>query len=111
MNPQATQVIILSAGCSRRLAHLTRQHPKSFLQVGAKRLIDYHLDNLSRLGFRDVCLVVGYRADFVQASLGGTYGQLQLDYVVAHDYASTGHGWSWYLTRELWKKNKKQIGR
>lgn len=109
MNTQETQVVILAAGCSRRLAHLTRQYPKSFLPVGDKRLIDYHLENLARLGFRNVCLVVGYRADLVQEKLGTEYGPLKLNYVVAHDYASTGHGWSWYLTRELWGKNKQPV--
>lgn len=109
MSAKNVQVVILAAGCSRRLAPLTQKEPKSFLRVGGKRLIDYHLENLDRAGFSDVCLVVGYRAPLVQKTLGNRFGNLRLHYVASPDYATTGHGYSWYLTRPLWEESKRPL--
>ena len=45
------EVVLLAAGCSRRLEHLTRDVPKAFLPVGERRIIDYALDSVEALGF------------------------------------------------------------
>jgi choline kinase len=55
------QAIIMAAGKGNRLATVTHGLPKSFLEVGGKRIIDHQLDNLRRVGVTDITLVVGYR--------------------------------------------------
>jgi L-glutamine-phosphate cytidylyltransferase len=55
------QAIILAAGRGNRLSAVTQGLPKSFLQVGGKRIIDRQLDNLRRVGVTDITIVTGYR--------------------------------------------------
>ena len=55
------QAIILAAGRGNRLSAVTSGLPKSFLQVGGKRIIDHQLDNLRRVGVTDITIVTGYR--------------------------------------------------
>ena len=55
------QAIIMAAGRGNRLSAVTDGWPKSFLQVGGKRIIDHQLDNLHRVGVTDITIVTGYR--------------------------------------------------
>ncbi len=95
------EVVLLAAGCSRRLEHLTRRLPKSLLEVGGRRIIDRSLDSLESLGFESVTMVVGYLSDVLRAEVGEARGRLRIRYVESPDYATTGHGWSLYRTGEL----------
>jgi len=102
-------VIILAAGCSRRLAEFTKSIPKPFLPIASKRLIEYSLDSLHERGFSRVTFVVGYLQDVFQNTLKSQYKNLKLDYVISKDYATTGHGWSIFLTKDSWEKEKKPV--
>ena len=103
------QVVILAAGNSRRMNELTEDKPKSFLEIRGRKVIDYHLDILDRRGFRNVTIVVGYLREFFTETIGNSYKNLTLDYVVSEDYATTNHSWSLFLTRERWLGDKKPI--
>lgn len=103
------EVILLAAGCSRRLAHLTREVPKSFLPVAGRRIIERQLDILEALGFRRVTAVVGYLKEVFYREIGDRYGKLELRYVDAPDYETTGHGWSLYLAREGWSGERRPL--
>ena len=60
------QAIILAAGRGNRLADFNPdRRPKSLLEFGGKSLLARQLDNLFRLGVRQVTLVVGYEADMI----------------------------------------------
>lgn len=93
------EVVLLAAGCSRRLEHLTRDVPKAFLPVGERRIIDYALDSVEALGFERVTVVVGYLEEVYRRELGERRGNLCLRYVSSPDFATTGHGHSLFLTR------------
>jgi choline kinase len=103
------EVVLLAAGCSRRLAHLTREVPKSFLRVAGQRIIERQLESLDALGFRRVTAVVGYLKEIFYREIGDRYGQVQLRYVESPDYETTGHGWSLYLAREAWSKEQRPL--
>ena len=97
-------VLIPAAGCSRRLAHLTTDRPKSLLEIEGKCIIEHSLDVLSACGFRRVTFVVGYKRELLMSTLGAQRGNLSIEYVVSHDYDTTEHGWSLYLTAEAWRR-------
>ena len=104
-----SKIIILAAGCSRRLRHLTRDSPKSFLEVGGKRIIDYHLDNLSSYGFEEINIVVGYLKEKFFSEIGDEYKGIKINYILADDYDTTGHSWSLFLARELWSETDSSV--
>lgn len=62
--------MILAAGRGERLRPLTDRTPKPLLQAGPKRLIEYHLDALSRAGIRHVVINVAHLADQIIDALG-----------------------------------------
>ena len=51
----------MAAGRGNRLSTVTQGLPKSFLEIGGKRIIDHQLDNLRRVGVTDITIVTGYR--------------------------------------------------
>ncbi|MFC2637848.1 MAG: NTP transferase domain-containing protein [Mitsuokella sp.] len=57
------QAIIMAAGKGSRIHHLTAGNPKSFLEIGGKKLIERNIDMLHAHGIDDITIVVGYRAD------------------------------------------------
>ncbi len=66
-------VLILAAGRGRRLARGSGgdpdQLPKILLRFGGRTLLERHLERLARAGAGPVTLVVGYRAELIEAEL------------------------------------------
>ncbi len=57
------KVVIAAAGKGTRMLHLTRNRPKHLIKVLGKPFLVYLLDNLLKAGYKDLILVVGYRAE------------------------------------------------
>ena len=62
-------VLILAAGRGRRLGPAAPDVPKILLAFGGRTLLERHLDCLSAAGAGPVSLVVGYRAELIEAEL------------------------------------------
>jgi len=104
MKPKDYHVIIIAAGKSRRLKALTKNKPKSLLEINGKRVIEYTLDYLNDRNFKRATMVVGFKRDLFIKVFGKKYRSLSIDYVISKEYATTGHGWSVYLTHNTWNK-------
>jgi MurNAc alpha-1-phosphate uridylyltransferase len=65
-----TTVMLMAAGRGERMRPLTDTVPKALLHAGAHRLIEYHLLNLSRHGFRRVVINLAHLGDQIEAVLG-----------------------------------------
>lgn len=65
------QAVILAAGKGERLHPLTGLRPKVMLPVANKPLLQYVVEALAANGITDIIVVVGYRREQVQDSLGG----------------------------------------
>ena len=96
------RIIILAAGRSLRLSRLTRDRPKSLLEVEDKPILGHSLSILSRRGFTRLTLVVGYRKQRIESALGRRYENIDISYVENPLYAESEHGWSLYCAREDW---------
>jgi len=60
--------IVLAAGEGRRLRPLTDTVPKTLLAVdGSITILDIALGNLAKVGITDIAVVVGYRAEVIEA--------------------------------------------
>ena len=56
------KVIILAAGRGKRMKDLTNNKPKCFLKVNGEKLITRLINQLKRLGIKDISIVRGYNA-------------------------------------------------
>ena len=61
------QLLILAGGMGTRLLPLLGDLPKPMVQVGGKPVLEHQIELAKRYGFEDVLLLVGYRADKIQA--------------------------------------------
>ncbi len=62
--------MILAAGRGERMRPLTDTLPKPLLRVGGKALIEYHLENLARAGFREIVINHAHLGYLIEAALG-----------------------------------------
>ncbi len=64
------KAIILAAGRGERLRPLTDETPKPLIYAGKKRLIEYHLENLARVGITEIVINVSYKVEDFLPILG-----------------------------------------
>jgi len=63
------KVVIAAAGQGTRMLHLTRHKSKHLINVGNRPFLYYLITNLLKAGYRELILVVGYRADLMERFL------------------------------------------
>ena len=75
------RAMILAAGRGERLRPLTDTTPKPLLEVGGKLLIEHHLENLAKAGFREVVINLSHLGDKIRDTLGnGSAWELNIRY-------------------------------
>ena len=94
------KAIVLAAGTGKRLLPLTRECPKSMVQVLGKPILQYTLDALARKRVSEVILVVGHCREVIRDYFGDAYKGVALRYVVNEDYATTNNIYSLKLGLE-----------
>ena len=62
--------MILAAGRGERMRPLTDGLPKPLLEVGGKKLIEYHLEAVRRAGISDVVINLSWHGEQIRAALG-----------------------------------------
>jgi MurNAc alpha-1-phosphate uridylyltransferase len=73
--------LILAAGRGVRMRPLTDTTPKPLLEVGGKRLIEYHLEKLARAGVHEVVINTSHLAEQFPLALGdGARWNLRIHY-------------------------------
>jgi len=75
-----TTAIILAGGLGTRLRSRIGESPKPMAPVGGRPFIAYLLDRLSRSGYTQVILSVGFRAELIEGALGNRYDGMSLIY-------------------------------
>jgi len=63
------KAVVAAAGEGTRMLHLTTHKSKHLIEVRKRPFLAYVLDNLFKAGYRDIILVVGYRADLIEEFL------------------------------------------
>ena len=64
------RALIFAAGRGERMRPLSDTTPKPLLSAGGKRLIEWHLEALVRIGVREVVVNTSHLADQFPAALG-----------------------------------------
>lgn len=90
--------IILVAGEGIRIKGATDK-PKCLLEVAGISILENALTCLSQEGFREVILVVGYRAELIK-EFGSSFKGMKLTYINNPVYQTTNNMYSLYLARE-----------
>jgi MurNAc alpha-1-phosphate uridylyltransferase len=84
---------ILAAGRGERMRPLTDTTPKPLLNVGGKRLIEWHLEALARAGVRRVVINIAHLADCFEPALGdGSRYGIEIRYSHEAERLETGGG-------------------
>ena len=88
------RAMILAAGRGERMRPLTDHRPKPLLEVGGRKLIEWHLQGLARAGFREVIINLAWLGAQIPAALGdGSRYGLSLHYSDEGEHAlETGGG-------------------
>ena len=75
------KAMILSAGYGKRMGDLTKHTPKPLLEVKGKALIEWHLENLSKSGFKDIVINLSYLPKKIKDFVGdGSKWELSITY-------------------------------
>jgi NDP-sugar pyrophosphorylase family protein len=64
-----TKVVIAAAGQGTRMLELTKDQPKHIIKVQDKPFLFYLLDNLFLAGYKEITLVLGFKAELVSSFL------------------------------------------
>jgi MurNAc alpha-1-phosphate uridylyltransferase len=75
------QIAILAGGLATRLGALTRDRPKSMVDIQGKPFLEYQLVLLREAGIKNVVLCLGYRGEQIQDYFGdGSKYGINLEY-------------------------------
>jgi MurNAc alpha-1-phosphate uridylyltransferase len=87
------KAMILAAGRGERMRPLTDTFPKPLLEVGGKRLIEYHIEALRDAGITEIVINVAYLGQKIIDTIGdgGRYG-VSIQYSVENEALETGGG-------------------
>jgi len=101
--------IILAAGLGTRLGTKRGNNSKCLLDINGKSLILYQLDNLNKLGFKEVVIVLGFKGQDFKNLIGDQYKELKIIYVENKLYECSGSAFSIFVSKEVWEGNKKPM--
>ena len=101
--------IILAAGLGTRLGTKKGNYSKCLLDINGKSLILYQLDNLNKLGFKEVVLVVGFKSQDFKNLIGDQYKEVKVIYAVNELFESSGSAFSILVSKDVWERNKKPM--
>ena len=66
----STQVAVLAGGLATRLGDLTRNQPKSMVEVQGKPFLEYQLELLRRAGIENIVLCIGHMGEQIERHFG-----------------------------------------
>ncbi len=75
------QIAILAGGLATRLGDLTRNQPKSMVEVRRKSFLEYQLELLKKGGIKNIVLCIGYMGGQIESYFGdGKRFGVNIDY-------------------------------
>ena len=96
------KAVILAAGYGARLRPLTDDEHKTMVRVAGERIIDRIAESLILAQVTDVLVVLGHKAEQLQAHLESTYrGRINFTFVLNSRYFATNNIYSLSLALDL----------
>src|SRR5262245_39189647 len=75
------KAIILAAGVGKRFKEVTDHRPKCLIEIQGKMLLERTLNALGAAGVSDAVVVIGYRGEMIEQTVGSSCGVVQVRYV------------------------------
>ncbi len=87
------KAVLMAAGKGERLEPLTLTHPKCLIPIAGSALIEHHINALSKIGLREIGVVVNYKEKAVRDFLGdGSRYGVDIEYARQKKLDGTAHG-------------------
>ena len=82
--------LILSAGMGKRLEKLTKNSPKTLLQINGTSMIKQIIEKLRKNNITNIVIILGYKAEAIKKELdnGKKFG-VKIDYLINKKYDKT----------------------
>lgn len=90
------KALILAAGFGKRLQPITNEIPKAMVEVNGVPLLINALNCLTELEIKDIGIVVGHKANYIQEKIGTSYNGATISYFVNERYLETNNVVSLY---------------
>ena len=98
------KAVILAAGMGKRLGKLTEDVTKCMVEINGKKIIDYTIHALQKVGIKDIVVVVGYKKEKLMDYLK-KYNSLNIEYIVNPIYDTTNNIYSLGLAKDILTNN------
>ena len=86
------KAILLAAGKGKRLEPITNFLPKSMIKICGKPLLEYIIDELSKFGFNDICIVVGHESNQIISYFNSLNKlDVKISFITQNEFKGTGH--------------------
>lgn len=94
------QALMLAAGMGRRLGKYTDDQAKCMVKVGGKTLLEHAVEALKQAEISRFIMVVGHEAERLMEFVRNNIKEMEIEFVINSDYATTNNIYSLYLARE-----------
>ena len=95
------KALILASGKGERLFPLTKEIPKSLVNIGNRTILGHQLSNLFGCGIKDVVITTGFFEGKIKEYIKKRYSNINVSYVNNPRYNSTNYIYSMWLTKEF----------
>ncbi|MFA5167535.1 MAG: sugar phosphate nucleotidyltransferase [Candidatus Omnitrophota bacterium] len=85
------KVLILAGGRGKRLGNMSEAANKCMLKVAGRPLIEYSLECAYRAGFREIDILVGYRAQEIKDAYGKAFRSIPIRYIQQEEQRGVVH--------------------
>ncbi len=85
------KVLILAGGRGRRLGDMSQAINKCMLRVAGRPLIEYSLECAYQAGFREIDILVGYKAEEIMATYGSSFRSVPIRYIRQEEQKGVVH--------------------
>lgn len=99
MSKTITTAVIMAAGMGTRLKERGTQHPKGFLKLGDKPIIEESIQRLQAVGIKRIIIITGHLSDYY-LQLSEQYSGL-IETIHNDVYADSGSMYSLYCAQQL----------